>query len=388
MQAENYAPKGLTLGAWKLFAEGAVEEIFNDNIYGTTAGPVAAFVQTLDPSVELRSDWANHALNFFAKGRLGFYSIDSALNNYQDISAGADGRLDIQRDWTVYGSGSWNRRHEENGSPNTVTGTGLPITVFNQTTANIGYFQKINRISVRLDGRLDNFIYQNNGLGPAQGVLPNSDRDRNEWREGLRVGYELLPGYEVWTRVGLNQRSYFQLDTFGVNRSSAGFDVVGGLLIDLGSITSIELFAGYMAQQYVSSLYGLISAPTFGLKGYWNPSAQLWVKPFVMRTIEDSAFTTSAAFISTAAGIEIAYQLKPNLQLDGRADYLIADYIPAAGAQGVPYDQYITLTLGARYSPTEHLFIGPSYRYVHRTSNQANGDFNRSIVMLRLGARL
>lgn len=387
-QAENYKPKGVALGAWRLYAEGAVDEVYNDNIYATPTGTVGAFVQRIDPAVELRSNWNNHALNFFAKGRVGLYSVDPGLNNYQDISVGGDGRLDIFRNWNVYGGASWNRRHEENGSPNTVTGVGLPITVYNQTSLNIGYFQKVNRISARLDGRFDNFTYQNNGLGLAQGIIPNNDRDRNEWREGLRFGYELTPGYEIWVRGGLNQRSYFQLDPFGVNRSSTGFDIVGGVLIDLGSITSIEVFAGYMVQNYVSSLYGSIGFPTFGMKGYWNPVNQLWLKPFVQRTIEDSAFTTSAAFINTTFGVDVTYTLRPNLQVDGRADYIIADYIPAAGTQGAPYEQYIGVRFGATYSPTERFFIVPSYQYLHRASNQVNGDFNRSIVMLRLGARL
>jgi hypothetical protein len=388
-QAEDYTAQGIRVGGFKFFSELEADEVFNDNIYATSSavGTVPAFIQLINPSMALKSDWNNHMLNFFALGRFGLYSIDSSLNNYQDVSVGGDGRLDIQRNWNVYGGASWNRLHEVFGSPNTANTPGFPITVFNQTSANVGYYQKLNRVSARLDGRYDNFDYLNNTAGPAQGLIVNSTRDRNEWREALRFGYEFIDGYEAWVRGGLNQRQYFQLDSSGFDRSSTGFDVVAGILIDLGAVTAVEVFAGYMQQNYFSSQFANISTPAFGLTGYWTPLHELWVKPFVRRVIDDSAFANAAAFIDTAAGFDISYLARPNIQVDGHADYTIADYTVSGGG-GAPYDQYITLRLGAMYFPTAHFYVGPVYQFVHRTSNQFNSDFNQNVVMLRLGARL
>ena len=389
-QAEDYSAQGMRVGSFKLYSELEADEIFNDNVYATSSavGTVPTFVQLINPSVNLKSDWNNHMLNLFALARFGLYGIDPSLNDYQDVSVGGDGRLDIQRDWNVYGGASWNRLHEEHGSPNTAIAPGTPVTVFNQTSANVGYLQKFNRLSARLDGRFDNYAYQNNGLGPAQGVITNSGRNRNEWREALRFGYEVIDGSEAWVRGSLNQRRYFQLNSSGLDRSSNGFDVVGGILIELSSLTAIEVFGGYMQQTYVSGQFGTISTPTFGLTGYWNPLHDLWVKPFVRRVIDDSAFANSAAFINTAAGFDISYLARPNVQVDGHADYTIADYTALSGTPGAPYDQYVTLRLGAMYFPTQNFYVGPTYQFVHRSSNQLNGDFNQNVVMLRLGARL
>ncbi len=267
-EAENYDPKGIQIGSFTLFPSIEADETFSDNIYATSAGKQAAFVQLFNPALDLRSDWNNHMLNLYARSTVSLFSVDPSLNNFQDVSVGGDGQLDIQRNWYLLGGASWNRQHEERGTPNTVTGPGLPITVYNQTSANIGYYQKFNRLSVRLDGRLDNFSYLENSLGPAQGVIPSSDRNRNEWREAARLGYEFLPGYEVWVRGSFNQRTYSQLDTFGLNRSSYGFDVVGGILIDLGAVTSVEVFAGYLQQNFVDNQFAMISTPTFGVTGY------------------------------------------------------------------------------------------------------------------------
>lgn len=388
--AENYDPKGVQIGSFKLFPELELDEVYNDNIYAVpnSVAKVGSFIQIIKPTLDLRSDWSVHMLNAYAKAGFGLYGTDGAFNNYQDVSVGTDGRVDIQRDWNVYGGASWNRRHEERGAPNTVTNANIPVTVYNQTIANVGYFQAFNRFSARLDGRFDNYVYFNNGLGPTEGVIPNSDRNRNEFREALRLGYEISPGYEVWVRGAMNQRTYQQTDTTGQNRSSYGFDVVGGVTVDLGGITSIEAFAGYMSQTYYDWQFQNVSVPTFGLTGYWNPIRELWVKPFVRRTVDDSALTTSAAFVNTVSGVDVNYHMRPNIRLDGHVDYAIADYQAIQGTAGNRYDQYWTFRAGVLYLPTPNFFIGPTYQFLTRSSNQPNSGYNQNLIMLRLGTRI
>ena len=264
----------------------------------------------------------------------------------------------------------------------------FPCTVYNQLIGNVGYYQKFNRLSARLDGRIDNYVYFNNGLGSAEGVIPNSDRDRTEFRELARVGYEFLPGYEVWVRGGLNQRQYVNTnDSLGNNRSSYGWDIVGGILIDVGGITSVEAFAGYMQQNYVQAGFQTIALPTFGLTGYWNPIRELWVKPFLRRTIDDSALASSQSYINTAAGVDVNYNLRPNIRLDGHFDYAVADYQGISG-QSTQTDQYYTFRAGLLYLPTPNFFVGPTYQFIHRTSNLVNADFDQNVIMLRLGTRI
>lgn len=388
-EAESYDPKGVQVGSFKLFPELELDQVYNDNIYATSAsvGKTGSFIEQIKPTLDLRSDWNVHQLNLFATGAIGLYSLDPSFNNFYDVSVGGDGRLDIQRDWNVYGGGAWARRHEERGAPNTVTGAGFPITVYNQASANLGYYQKFTRLSVRADGRFDNYNYFDNGLNPAAGVITNSQRNRNEFREALRLGYEMFPGYEFWVRGSLNQRTYLQLSN-GVDRGSNGYNIVGGILFDLGGITSIEAFAGYMQQSYNNGQFANVSAPTFGIGGYWNPIRELWVKPYLRRSVDDSSLTTSGGFISTSAGLDVDYNMRPNIRLSAHGDYSIADYLASAGVVGTRYDQYWTFRVGALYLPTPNFFIGPSYQFTSRTSNQPGSDFNQNLLMLRLGTRL
>src|SRR5471032_830723 len=202
--AENYDPKGVPVGSFKLFPELELDEVYNDNIYATTfgaAGRTGSFVQLVKQSLNLRSDWNQHMVNFFAKGNIGLFSV-SNTPNFTDFSIGTDGRFDIQRDWNVYGGGSFSHNHEDPGTPNAATGA-VPPNLYDQIAANAGYFQKFNRLSVRADGRFDNYNYVNN-FTSIGGSLASPARDRNEYRESVRVGYEIMADTQAWVRGGLN----------------------------------------------------------------------------------------------------------------------------------------------------------------------------------------
>ena len=105
-KAEVYELKGVRGGSFKVFAEIEADEVFNDNVNASQNAKRAGFIQLISPSLALRSDWTNHMLNVYAKSGIGLYGVSGPLNNFQDVSVGADGRVDIQRSWNVYGGAS------------------------------------------------------------------------------------------------------------------------------------------------------------------------------------------------------------------------------------------------------------------------------------------
>ena len=385
--AENYDAVGIRLGSFRLFPLLELDEGYNDNVFAVPAasGPTASFAQFIKPALELRSTWASHMLNLYARGNFGFYTAAPA-QNFQDFAVGGDGRLDIQRNWNTYGGLSFNRAHEDPGAPNTVSGVS-GVTVYNQLSGNIGYYQKISRLSGRAEFRADNFSYYNNGLGLANGVVPNNDRDRTELRESLRGGYEFLDGYEIWTRGTLNQRLYVNpVDAAGFARNSSGWDLVGGISIDVGGLTTAELFAGYLQQNYVDSRFKTLQGVQFGAAAYWNPLKALVVKPYVRRTVNEAAYIGDSGYLGTSFGFNVNYDVRPNIKLNGLGDYSIADYQSFSSSNRL--DQYFTVSAGVMYLPVPEFFVGPQYQYVNRNSNQPGLNYGQNVILLRLGARL
>src|SRR5262249_37873634 len=162
----------------------------------------------------------------------------------------------------------------------------------------------------------------------------------------------------VWARGSLNQRQYATSpDVNGFFHNSYGYDVVGGIAIDFGGITSVEAFAGYIQQTYYDPRYSPVSVPTFGLTGYWNPLKEFLIKPFIRRTVDDTALSTAAAYIWTSYGVDANYDIRPNIRAEGHFDYGTANYLPQAGVATTEYDQYITARLGVMYLPTRNFFV-------------------------------
>ena len=300
-----------------MFGTLEADEVFNDNIYATSnaTGKTAAFIQLINPTLELRSDWTNHMLNVYAKGGFGFYSVDRGSITIRIF------RLAPMRASISSATGT-----SMAAPPGTVATTSLvlpthpmaPACRLRSTTslpANVGYFQTFNRFNVRLDGRFDNYKYLTTAWDPHRALFPTVIATATNFARpcGSAISSRLA------TRSGCaavsTSGNIFSSIPLASTAHRTGFDIVGGMIIDLGGITAVEIFAGYLQQTYVSGQFSTISTPTFGLIGYWNPIRGVWVKPFIRRTVDDSALQGTAAYINTSGGLDVDYHLLPNIRL-------------------------------------------------------------------------
>src|SRR5258708_24184918 len=69
----DYDPLGIRLGSFLLFPQFGLQESFDSNIFATQNAAKGDFITSLDPSLDLRSNWNNHALNFHADSHSTLY---------------------------------------------------------------------------------------------------------------------------------------------------------------------------------------------------------------------------------------------------------------------------------------------------------------------------
>ena len=159
------------------------------------------------------------------------------------------------------------------------------------------------------------------------------------------------------------------------------------MAVDFGGITSAEIFAGYVQQNYQDFRFQTLSAPTFGLTANWNPLPELRIKPFVRRTVEETSSTTASGYLNTQVGVSVGYYYQQNIRFDGLARYNLVDYQTISSVPAW-HDQYLYLSVGIKYLPTPNFFVGPEFQFTNRYSDQPNANYGQSIIMLRLGAQL
>ncbi len=65
-------PRGIRTAGFLFYPKFAVTEKYDDNIFSTETGEEDDFITIVSPSFWLRSNWRNHALNFFGTADIGF----------------------------------------------------------------------------------------------------------------------------------------------------------------------------------------------------------------------------------------------------------------------------------------------------------------------------
>jgi hypothetical protein len=375
----DYDPAGIRAGAFFIYPKAILTELYRDNVFYEDSDEKSDFATEIAPSVEIRSNWDNHALNVYGALEVGRY-LDYTSEDYADGRAGFDGRIDIQRDLNVSGGVDYRRLHEPRSSPDQV-GAAEPVE-YDVYGPQARLTKRFNRLSVQIGGSATEYDYDD---APATGggTFDTDDRDRREIEGTARVGYEFAGRYEGFVRGTLNERSYDSTpDSSGVNRDSNGWELAGGITIDFGGITFADIYAGYLSQEYDDPGLPTIDGPSFGANVTWNVTQLTTVTFEASRTIEETTLSGAAGALSSDAQLTVDHELLRNLIVSAGARFNYIDY------EGISREDDIAgLGLGATYLINRYFNAGLRYSFTARDSNVANADYETQSALLTITAQ-
>ncbi len=375
--AADHAPLGVRAGSFLVIPKVELTETYNDNIYATAGNKKNDFVTSIRPEVAVRSNWSRHAVNAVARADVKRYA-DHTKENHENYLVATDGRLDVLRDTSIGGGLSYAQDHEDRGDPNSI-GTSKEPTRYNTTVARIGAYRGLGKANARVDSEVKKLDYKND-TNLAGATIDNGVRDRTEYTQSLRLGYQLNRQFEVFARGAWDNRVY---DNKTVARSNNGQTYTAGTSFDVSGKTKGEVYAGYMTRSYADNNRDSISDPTFGGKVTWNASELTTVIGSVNRGIEETTIGNSSGFVSTAYDLGVEHALTRDVLLKGNVGYTNNKY-EGAGAQRD--DDILVAGAGVDYWLNRNFKAGLNYNYTDRDSNVTNGDFRRNTVMLKLTA--
>jgi long-subunit fatty acid transport protein len=129
----------------------------------------------------------------------------------------------------------------------------------------------------------------------------------------------------------------------------------------------------------------------FGLAGTWNGYQPLTVRPFVVRSINETVYTNYQDYVSTTFGAQFDYTIHSDWQLNAGAAFSLLDYTPVPGATGSfqHTDNFYRFSLGLLYALQPQLQIGPLYEFSAGNGPDPNTsqNFTRHVIMLRFVAK-
>jgi hypothetical protein len=379
---------GVKVGGFYLFPQIELNGGYDSNVFAqnSSLGTTGSLYTTIAPTFDLRSNWQNHQLRFLAGAGFGFYP-SAPTQNYVNYNLLADGKLDIDYDFYAAGSAALLRTTEALGTPNAVAASAP--TVQYAAPLNLGFYKKFNRFFVNGTANATKYWYEDYSTITAQG-LPAASRERTEYAESLKFGYELTEDFSVFVAPTINQIRYLQtIDSAGQNRNADGATVGVGATWKLNEISILEGSIGYTQQNNQSGL-GNTGAYTFGLFGTWTGYAPLTLRPNITRSINQSALTNYSAYVSTLAGLDFNYIIHDAWTMVGGVSYNTADYTVVPGSGAPPRtDTYLRGQIGLLYTLRPQVQIGPMFEYSSGSSTDpVNGpSYQRQIVSVRLIAK-
>ena len=385
---------GIRAGSFRFLPRLEVGETYDSNVFLTERNTDSDWLFVAKPSLDIRSDFSNHALNLSLQGDLGWYHEYSS-ENYKDYRLDVNGRYDIARETAVSADVFHRRLHEGRSDPDVSTlGQGgvarafyaEPVTYY-ATGGEAALTQGFNRIRARLSGSATYYSYNDvpTLAGPKADL---SDRDRWEYGTALRVGYDFGTGIQPFVQGTYTHTNYRAATDFaGRNRDSNGYEAVVGTTLDLTGLITGEVYAGWLARNYDDSRMKDFSGLAFGGQLNWAVTQLTTLTGRASRQVRETD-TTLGGLLATSytrniVALGVDHELLRTLLLNGRLQYRKDNFTGIDRS-----DNVYTAGAGATYLINRNFYLTGGYTYETRKSNVTGLDYKDNLLFLRVGAQM
>ncbi|MEX2248140.1 MAG: outer membrane beta-barrel protein [Parvibaculum sp.] len=373
----GYEPLGIRAGSFVVLPSLTTSAVYSDNIFRTESNTEDDLILTVQPQVLVESAWSRHALNLHAGVQSRFYDSNSS-EDHTNWRVGADGRLDITRDTNVVGEVEYAELHEERGEPLALATAAEP-TPFSALSGSIELNQRFNRMTGTLGASYSQLDFDTvpATVGPP---INNDGRDREEYEQRLRLGYDVSPDMNVFVEGRLNQIRYdLQPPAVADSRDSEGYAVQGGVTFAITRLVSGEVAVGYLEQEYDSPAFRNVSGLAYNADISWSMTPLTTVTFGAGSSVDESTSVGVGGRLSQYARVGVDHELMRNVQLSGALRFQNDDY------EGTTQNEdYLDAGVGVRYLMNRNVSLRLGYDYGTRESNVAGRDYTENRVGLSL----
>ncbi|NTU77273.1 MAG: outer membrane beta-barrel protein [Alphaproteobacteria bacterium] len=372
----DYDPIPVTLGSFDLFPSFETGVSYDSNIYAANTETESDAIFTERPGLSAFSNWGRHALAGIAYGDLNFFA-DHTKENFNNAVAQVQGRYDVSAQTWLSGRGGYQHLSTPRSSPDDAGGS-EPAT-FNVAKGGLSAYRGAGQLKAKLDYDLRRFDF--NEVKTSTATLDQSGRDRTTHELGGKVSYDLTENLKPYVKTGYNWRRYDHTES----RSSEGYSAAVGTAADFGGITSLDLYVGWMAQDYdkFTEKKGN-DAVDFGGRFEWNITGLTSLVLEAGRSIEETTQTNFNSALETGGSATLTHELMRNLLLEADVSFTRSDY----NGLGERQDDMLTVGGGSRWLINRYLYSDFVYNWSDRSSSREASEYQRHLVSVRLGVQM
>lgn len=372
----DYDPKGMPLGAFRLFPTADLHFSVDDNVYRTQTNEISDELFIIDSTLALRSQWSVHMLDLFA-GLTDYEYTTVKSEDHFDWNVGGRGRLDIVRGSNIVANALYRSTHELRTSPDQSALAEKP-TPYSLNHVDVTILHQPNRFGISAGATLDGYDYQATPLIDGTS-LSNEDRDHTQSQIWGKLAYEFSPGYAAFLRTAyVSDRFEEDIDRSGVDREYNGYTIDAGLDLLVTNLITGQVFAGYLNQDYVAPLED-IKGFNFGAVLEWYTTPLLTLRLTASRVPAATTIANASAQDNRNFGAGFDYEFRPNILVQGDVQYTKAVF------EGAGRDDKLTSgRIGLRYLMNPYMSADARYEFSTRDSTVFGQGFNDNMIMIGL----
>jgi hypothetical protein len=367
---EGLDPKGIDVGAFRLYPSLTVSETFDDNIFAEEDGEQVDLITAVTGAVVMRSEWTRHDFTFDASVRHEKF-LD---NDEQDrteyflrptIKFELDGRdtATIAAEHSRQAVGRDDPEEDNDEEP----------TQFNRFAIGGNYIHRINRVffGIKADAHRDDYFTDG-----------DDDRDRSEFRFGLPVGYEVSAKTDVRVEPFVRRRDFRQDNSAGDDRDSIAAGALLGIDTEISPLVDLNFDIGFIGNDFDDPEFDSRVDLIFAGEAIWYLAPRTTI--FGRAARRDLATSTSSASskTQTSASIEVQQELRRDLLLGVELIYYNDEFHDDERS-----DDRANASLELEYLLNRNFSLVADYSHEERWSNVEGEDFSRNLITLGLRAR-
>lgn len=368
----EYDPLGIRSGAFLIFPELGITGSYSDNVGFDEDDEDSDFVTTIEPSVNIASQWSRHLLQLEVGSEIAIHAEESD-EDFQDFFALGDGRYDISRQTNVVGNVQGRLTHEGRDDPE--DNGDDELTDIYQFGGGLAINHQINRLGFTLGGDVLRSVFDDDD---------EEDRNANVYDLVLRTSYEVSPRFDMFVegRYNVEDRDD-NVDDNGIERDTDGYEARIGADVDLTAVLFGEVFAGYRVQRFEEDAFDDETGISFGADLSWNPTLLTSVGFSGQRDFRATDEGGAASNFRTEFGVTVDHEVLRNVIVNGEARYQNDDF-RGDGRE----DDSILLGAGVTVWLNRNLSLNAGYDFSERDSNEAGEDFTVNQFSIGLTLRL
>lgn len=389
----DFLNTGLYYKGFNYLASLGLGGFFNSNIFADSEGEESDYAAVIQPNVTVRKFFGPHIFLLGTSANIERFASQTDEDK-EEYNIFTRALLEGNSNWQFPLSAGVSRNYRDRSSQ-ADSETSVVPTRIDRFEFNAGVNRRFNRFSLLLLGSYTDVEFEDSFAIDGSGPVVFSDNDRRSVRVALKPRYEFPRGddgteveHVIFGDLSVGKQ-IFDRDNFtgtgfdGLNSDRTDFNALVGFETSYKGFLFANLSAGILRQDFDEDIMDSVNEFDFEATVDYNITPKLTLGFTAGREIDqDNDFLVG--IVRTDYELSADYELRHDWYLSSDVGYTTFEFEDIVGRE----DEDIEFGFGVNYIGSQHFEGNLKFRYIDRSSDVPEEEFDRFIATVGITSRL